>query len=362
MALLILPFLINCWRATGDPFFAINYHTRYYRAAEGLPLDESVGAFDYIGRKLQEKPVATLDTAGVGLFVFPFKNKWSGFRAWSPLLMQVLRWSAIVGLILGLMVPEGRLLWILILSSLVPYALTWSLGGGGEWRFTQHVYPIYLVAAGAVLTSVFDVVRRAVTHRIDWQAVTNGPRARQVAVCAAATAVGWGMYVAFPYFVLREALVAGETVSLPVSDRDYLFFPSKWSPPNGSGNVIVRVAEADRVSIRLPLPRPVEHILTLRMDGPQLADPARQPRVTVFLNKRTVAQVRFQDDPTRVGAYRFTIPRDMAGRTFNRLDLVSSHMVPAEQSGPRFAWLPGSTPVAFYLWYVRVEPHETVSP
>ena len=93
------------------------------------------------------------------------------------------------------------------------------------------------------------------------------------------------------------------------------------------------------------------------MDGPQLPDPALQPRVTVFLNKRTMAQVRFRDDPTRVGTYRFTIPRDMAGRLFNRLDLVSSHTVPAEKSGPRFAWLPGDTPVAFYLWYVRVEPH-----
>jgi hypothetical protein len=360
--LLVLPFLINCWRATGDPFFAINYHTRYYRAAEGLPLDESVGVFDYIGRKLHDRPVATIDTAAVGLFVFPFKNKWGGFRAWSPALMEVLRWSAIVGLILGLMFPAGRLLWVLMLTSLAPYALTWSLGGGGEWRFTQHVYPIYLVAAGASLAAAFAAVRRAATRRIDWEAAFKGPRLKQVAVCAAATAVGWLLYVAFPYLVLREALVAGETVSVPVSDRDFIFFPTKWSQPNGSGNVIVRVAEAEQVSIRLPLPRPVEHTLTLRMDGPQLPDPMLQPRVTVFLNKRAVAQVRFKDDPTRVGAYRFTIPRDMAGRMFNRLDLVSSHTIPAEQCGPRFAWLPGDTPVAFYLWYIRVEPHEIAGP
>ena len=176
MTVLILPFLINCWRATGDPFFAVNYHTRYYRAAEGLPLDESVSALDYIGRKLHDRPIGTIDTAGVGMFVFPFKNKWTGFRAWSPGLMQLLQWSAVIGLILALMVPEGRLLWVLALASLAPYALTWSIGGGGEWRFTQHVYPIYLVAAGATLAGAFTAVWRTATRKIDWHTVMSGPR------------------------------------------------------------------------------------------------------------------------------------------------------------------------------------------
>jgi len=356
-AVLVAPFLINCWRATGDPFFAINYHTRYYRAAEGLPLDESVGALDYVGGKLRERPVASVDTAGVGLLVFPFTNKWSGFNPWSPWLATMLRWAAAAGLILALWYPEGRLLWVILLTSLVPYALTWPLGGGSEWRFTQHAYPIYLVAAGSAIAGGARTLVRVATARVGWRAALTRRRIQQAIACLLLVAAGGILYVVLPYFVIYEALADGEPVSVAVSNRDRSFFSTRWSGQSGSGNVIVRVALADRVWVRLPLPRPVDYTLTLRMDGPGVPDPAYQPRVTVFLENRALAQVRFKDDPTRVGAYRFVVPRDLAGRMFRRFDLVASHTVRADQSGPRFAWLPGETPVAFYLWYVRVEPN-----
>lgn len=356
VAILVLPFLINCWRATGDPFFAINYHTRYYRAAEGLPLDESVGALDYVTQKLRERPIATADTVGVGLLVFPFANKWSGFTPWSRALGSALRRLALVGLVLALWSPEGRLLWLVLITSLAPYAVTWPLGGGSEWRFTQHAYPFYLVAAGSSLVLLLRWTRSLVNRQTGWRALFTRRRATQATACALVIAAGWAVYTALPYLVVREALAAGETVSIAVGDRDFPFFSSKWSPPNGSGNVIVRVAVADRVSLRLPLPRAVDYTLTLRMDAPEMADPVYQPKVTVFLDNHTVAQVRFRNDPTRVGAYRVPIPRDFAGRLFSRLDLVASHTVRAADAGPRFAWLAPDTPVAFYLWYVRVEP------
>jgi hypothetical protein len=356
MVVLVSPFLINCWRATGDPFFAINYHTRYYRAAEGLPPDESVGALSYVARKLSDRPIATADTAGVGLLVFPFTNKWSGFQPWSRSLASALRWLAIAGLVLALWSPEGRLLWLILSTSLVPYAVTWPVGGGAEWRFTQHAYPFYLVAAASVPAALGHLIKQLSRRELRWPEIFTRPRVGQAMACGLFLAIGWIVYATLPYFVVREGLAGGEAVSVGVGDRDLSFFPAGWSERNGSGNVIVRVAVSDRVSLRIPLPRPVEYTLTLRMDAPRVAEPAYQPRVTVFLNNRTIAQVRFMNDPTRVGAYRATIPRDLAGRLFNRLDLVASHTVKAAESGPRFAWLPGDTPVAFYLWYVRVEP------
>lgn len=355
-AALIAPFLINCWIELGDPFFAINHHTRYYRGHEGLPLDTSVGAFDYVGHKLRERPIATIDTAGVGLFVFPFTNKWTGFRAWSPGLAWILKWCAVLGLILGTLTREGRLLWVILLTSLVPYSVTWPIGGGAEWRFTQHAYPLYLVAAGAAIVAVSQAIWRLITRRVDWRAF-RPVRMKPALGLAAMIAIGWGLYIILPLFVLRESLIAGETVSVSVSDRDHLFFAKGWSRAVGSGNVKVRVATADRVSMRIPIPLPVDYTLTLRMDGPGLADASHQPRVTVFLDKHTIGQVRFQDNPDRVGAYRMRIPHELAGKLFGRLDLLASHTVRADQSGPRFAWLPGGTPVAFYLWYVRIEPH-----
>jgi hypothetical protein len=32
----------------------------------------------------------------------------------------------------------GRFMLLMLFTSLIPYAVTWSVGGGGEWRFTQH--------------------------------------------------------------------------------------------------------------------------------------------------------------------------------------------------------------------------------
>jgi hypothetical protein len=250
---------------------------------------------------------------------------------------------------------EGRLLWIILASSLAPYAVTWPIGGGAEWRFTQHAYPFYLVAAAAAIVSFAQLLWRLGQRQIEWRTIKT-VRLRPVVAVAAAILLGWMLYVALPLFVLRESLESGETVSVGVSGRDYLFFGGRWSEAVGNGNVMVRVAMNDRVSMRIPLPLHADYMLTLRMDGPGLPNPAYQPRVTVFLDKQTIGQVRFNDDPDRVGAYRMRIPRELTGKLLGRLDLVASHTVRADQAGPRFAWLPGDTPVAFYLWYARLEP------
>src|SRR4029453_811525 len=82
--LLVGPYLASCAMEFGDPFYAINYHTRYYRSAEGRPLDESVSAFDYAKEDLLRRPVAGIDKAAIGLVVWPFSVKWKGFWEWSP--------------------------------------------------------------------------------------------------------------------------------------------------------------------------------------------------------------------------------------------------------------------------------------
>jgi 4-amino-4-deoxy-L-arabinose transferase-like glycosyltransferase len=354
-ALLVMPYLINTARVTGDPFFAINYHTRYYRHAEGLPPDESVGAVQYITAKLVNRPMATIDTAMEGLFVWPFVTKWHGFEPWRAGLGTLLRWCAAAGLVLALWSPDGRLLLVVLFASLMPVAFTWAVGGGGEWRFTQHVYPLYLVAAfAAIVLSARGA--SAALHR-GWRPVAWRRRGIEVAGAALLAASGLLVYRALPVLVVREALAAAEPASLTAGGRDGGYFAGDWSEPRRQGSVTVRVAQAERVSLRVPLPRrTAAYRLTLRMDPAETADPGRQPRVAVFLNRRPLGQFHLRRDPQRMGTYRMQVPPELTGAPTNQLDLVASHTVPAAEAGPHYTWLPPEAPVAFRLWYVRLEP------
>ena len=217
--LIVAPYLVNCAIQFGDPLYAINYHTRYYRSAEGQPLDESVTALDYARDELLHRPVAGLDRAVIGLFVWPFSVKWKGFWDWSPTLERVLPWCAMAGLLLFVWRPDGRLLLLILYSSVVPYAVTWNVGGGGEWRFTQHVYPIYLVAAGDAIVQGCLWLIAAIRHRLVWDRAV----ARRVMVSAAVTVaivLAWLGLQRLPYLVAREALARGDAVTIPTGGRD----------------------------------------------------------------------------------------------------------------------------------------------
>ena len=135
------PYLVSCWATTGDPFYAVNYHTQFYRHAQGLPASVPESAAHFVGRQFTTRPIAALDTAAGGLFSWPFSRKWRGFRPWYRHLPTILRSSAALGLVLMLWSANGRLLIALLMLSLAPYALTYALRGGDAWRFAEHTYP-----------------------------------------------------------------------------------------------------------------------------------------------------------------------------------------------------------------------------
>ena len=157
MTAVVAPFLVSCYIATGDPLFAINYHTAYYRHAEGIPIDQPMSAADYLRLKFARHPFGSLDVGINGLFVLPFTAKWLPFDVWVRGLATLLSGAALVGLALWVFSARGRLMLVIALGSLVPYAFTWNLGGGAEWRFTMHAYPFYLVAASLALVTGLSV-------------------------------------------------------------------------------------------------------------------------------------------------------------------------------------------------------------
>ena len=355
---LVAPYLVACAIEFRDPLYAVNYHTRYYRAAEGLTPEPSVGAFDYVSRKLFDRPLAGVDTFVVGMFVWPFAVKWTGFVLWLPALAWILPWFAAAGLLLFCWTPDGRLLLLVLFTSLVPYCVTWSVGGGGEWRFTAHVYPIFLVAAAHAIVFAASWARRLLRREARWTADMSW-RVVAYATMILAVVLGWTALQALPYFVAREALAAGAAVTLYAGGRDRMYFQGPWSSPGGGGNVVVRAAKAGVVGMRIPLPVVTDYDLTLRVDPAGVPAPDVEPEVRVFLNRRLLTHLTLASNPERVGSYRVVIPRALAGRTFNSLDFVASRMVPAGSAGPQFSWLSPTTPVAFRLWYLRLEPRRS---
>jgi hypothetical protein len=352
-ALLVAPYLINCWRETGDALYALNYHTRYYRAAEGQPPDESVGALEYVWSHLASRPVATIDTAARGLVSVPLVNKWTGWTVWHGAVGPVLKWAAIAGLLMSLWTGAGRLLLVILLTSLLPYAITWSVGGGAEWRFTQHAYPIYLVMAFSAIGTVLRLAGALARNGVQ---VLRVPRQRvvQAAVLAAALALGWMAYEVAPVLMVPEALADEGSTTIYAGERDGWFFEGAWSEPvRDTGNVTVRIAQSEVVGMRVLLAE-AEYLLTIRMDPPLTSDPSRQPRVTVFVNHQPLGMLTLTRDAERMGSYRFRVPRALVSR-WTRIELLASHTVTAQEAGPPFASLGPETPVAFRLWYVRME-------
>jgi hypothetical protein len=337
-ALLVAPFLINCWRVTGDPFFAVNYHTIYYRAGEGMATDAPMSARAYIAGKFARAPVTTVDTAIGGLFFHPFASKWGGLRNALDGAATIVMWLAVVGLIFLAARPGGRALLLIILTSLVPYAFTWNVAGGGEWRFTMHVYPLYLVASVFALWRVTQL-RRPSRAGAAW-----------AGAAALVTLAIVGSYYVLPWFVVRESVAAGQDVNIEAGRRDYIFFADGWTAPQ-TLSVTTRVSDAERSTVRFPLPEKRAYDIVLRLDP---AAAGEQRRLNVLLNGHFVALFNYSFDAQRIGTYRFQARAEQVNAGINRLTLIPDRLVSAGAAGERFAALAPDAQVGVRLWYVRV--------
>lgn len=353
LVVLVSPYLVNCAIQLHDPLIAINYHTGYYRYGEGLPSQQAMPASDYVRGKLARAPLTTLDTAIGGLTVQPFNTKWVGLDYSALWLRPVLRWSSLAGLLMLAFSPPGRLLLVMLFTSLVPYAFTWNIGGGGEWRFTMHAYPFYLVAAAYAWLQLVGAAQYLRRHRAlpPWPTVRIGV-VRAVAM-ATVIAVACLAYVATPWFVVVEALSRGEDVNVGAGPRDLPFFRRGWSQPRMEGLATVRVSLTDRATVWVPLPSVRAYDAVLRFDP---VAPELQHQVIVLLNRHVIAQVRLGWDPQRVGSYRIVLPAEYVKAGGNELMLVPDALVAQEVAGPRFAWMRPGERLGLRLWYVRVLP------
>jgi hypothetical protein len=150
-AALLGPFLATSRIVFGDALYSINAHTSFYRSREALSAD-AMGWSDYLARSFTPRELAENLLAGTTRY--PFDNKWQPYAIWSRLAPGLLRVLALTGLVLFLRSAEGRLLLVVLFAALAPFAFTFRIAGGNEWRFTLLAYPFYLVAAALALERV----------------------------------------------------------------------------------------------------------------------------------------------------------------------------------------------------------------
>jgi hypothetical protein len=338
---LVAPYLVSCAIASGDPFLALNYHTSYYRFAEGMPIDAPMSAADYIATKAAQHPIETLDVGVTGLFVRPFQTKWAGLDPWLPGLGTFAACASLSGLVIWLFSPRGRLMLVILLTSLVPFAFTWNVGGGGEWRFTMHAYPIYIVAAVYACASIAS---------LDWWK-SRRLVLRRATTTATLGATAAAVYLSLPWFVAREAVAKKEAATIAAGERDLVFFRDGWSGPRVEGAITTRVSFEPNARIHFPLPARRDYEFSLRLDP---VSPERQQQVTVLFNRQLIGSLRLTWDPSRVGAYRVSIPAWRTRTGENELTIVPDTVLPAGSAGERFAWLDPAQQVGVRFWYLRV--------
>jgi hypothetical protein len=175
-ALVVAPYLLACWLAFGDPLHAVNHHTRFYRSRSGQAYASDMSWSSWLTRGFAARELAA--TGAAGLTTYPFRNKFRGLDELSPRLRKVLAPAAILGLALFLLSARGRLVLLVLFTSLLPYAFTWKVPGGSEFRFTMHAYAFYLAAAFAALPEARTALARYRSRRAAAHAVDPGPPPR----------------------------------------------------------------------------------------------------------------------------------------------------------------------------------------
>jgi hypothetical protein len=349
------PYVVNCWITFGDPLYAINVHANVYRGAEGQASDPNATATGYVRDKLLRRPWQTLDAALWGLTANPFLNKWSGFEAWLPALGAWLSYAALFGLVLFVGGWPGRLLLVVLVCSLLPYAVTWRLGS--DWRFTEHAYPFFLAASCLAIRQAGRWLTPAALARLAaWRRVPAKPLAFWLAVALAAGAGWWAVADLLPTLVVRESLANGDDVMITVFDRDSALIAGGWSAPVPGGSVTSRVAIGAEAEVLVPLPEVRDYGVTVRLDPfpSPLAESAQDlPVVDLFLNGSFVSRIELRWTPGRVGAYDLRLPRAAVRKGINRLRFVT--VGAGQSSAERRPVVPGvSGGSTFALWYLKV--------
>jgi len=248
MGLLAGPFMISCALGYGDPFHAVNVHAAFYRNRAGLEGSGGLTAVQFLAQS--RLPWEFVETGFVGLTSFPFLNKWSGFGAWLSGLGDAVRLLALAGLPILLLRPAGLVALVVLFSSIAPYAWTWDIPGGSEWRFTLPAYPFYLVSAAIAVESAIRFIAD-VRARAARRAALHGALRYGVVAGVLLLGVPW-IHQKLDWLRVAEAIRSGRSTMIQAGAEAGDVFASGWRHrSDGGGAFEMNEAEA---RLRIPLP------------------------------------------------------------------------------------------------------------
>jgi hypothetical protein len=350
-AALIVPFLLSCWIAWGDPLVSINGVAPAYQAASGLRGGNEMGVMEYLAARFRAWEL--LDTVVVGATAYPFARKWN-FDYVSPYASALLAAASAVGMLLMTVLPRTRLLVALFVAALVPFTLTWNVKGGSAWRLTLFAYPFYLVAGAFVLWSLarlaVDAAERSRLRR------TLGERATWVrlgVVSGAACLVALGSLM-LPYQRARETLGRAQPARVTVGPRDRLFFGPGWQSPACNKNVCARYTSGSQSWIHLPLPPGRDY--TLRLRAQPMALPGMRPqRLTLLGNGTPIGDLALPESKL-AGLYEARWPSSAVKDGQNRLEIRAAYAVEVGEAGATDPLARPGTRTAFSLQYLDIAP------
>ncbi len=114
-----------------------------------------------------------------------------------------------------------------------------------------------------------------------------------------------------------------------------------------------RISRGERSVVDIPLPRPADYTITVRLDPfpPPSAGAEGLPSVRVLFNGVLLRTVTLTWNPEKVGAYELVVKQALVRPGINRLVFVGDHGssedAAADQRRPKRN---------FRLWYVLVQP------
>ncbi len=158
MTVLVAPYLVNCYRVHGDPFYAISFHTQFWLRAEGTENPASLGEVSLYRYVTEFHEMGELLMGNLrGLTILPLTKFWSGLSEF-PLFGVAVLAAGVAGLLLCSVTPM-RFLLVAYLGHLIPFAYIQNFASGRAPRFVMPAY-FFLILAAAWLGQLLERRRK----------------------------------------------------------------------------------------------------------------------------------------------------------------------------------------------------------